>query len=118
MCQDDFHASCTSRLTGGCQADCSPVKGALFCDGQYVDTGDHLAKCEQALKAALDIEVKTHAEASGSSSCTAGQGCEAQGQAKASASCALAPGFSGSTRAGWILAGLGLAAFGARRRRR
>ncbi len=117
-CQNDFHATCTSMLTGGCQADCSPVKGALFCDGQYVDTGDHLAKCEQALKAALNIQVTTHTEASGMSSCTTGQGCEAEGQAKASASCSLAPGFSGSARAGWILAGLGLAAFGARRRRR
>jgi MYXO-CTERM domain-containing protein len=118
MCQDSLHVSCTSKLTGGCKTQCTEPKGALFCNGQYVDVGNNLQSCEDALKAALNITVTAHADASGESSCTSGQGCEASGQAKASASCALAPGFSGSAPSGWILAGLGLAAFGARRRRR
>ncbi len=117
-CQDSLHASCTSELTGGCQAKCTAPQGALFCNGQYVDYGNNLQKCEQALQDALNIQVMASGEASGTSSCDSTNGCQAQGQAKASVSCALAPDVTGSARSGWILAALGLAAFGARRRRR
>jgi hypothetical protein len=95
------------------------MKGALFCDGQYIDHGGNLDRCVSALEAALDLEVM--AEASGEASCGDGDGCHAEGRASASvSSCSVrAPGRDGAPRsmlfAGlWVLAGL----IGLRRRLR
>jgi len=113
QCQSSFSADCEASLQGGCEAKCQTPDGALFCDGQYVDYGDHLQKCEAAL--ASIVHVTVHGSASsgcGSNSCSA----EAEGSAKAS--CAMAPGSSGWTAPTWLVAGFGLLAFGARRRRR
>jgi MYXO-CTERM domain-containing protein len=72
---------------------CSRPEGELFCSGEYVDTGDHLSKCADALAAALNI----HVDASASGSCNSGSsvdggGAECSGEAKASVSaCSTSP---------------------------
>lgn len=102
-------ASCSAELSGGCTAQCSDPKGALFCDGQYVDAGDHMQNCLDYL-GSIGITVT----ASGDASCSGGS-CEAEG--KASASCAMQPGgtaFDGTAFA-LFAAAAGLVA--ARRRR-
>jgi hypothetical protein len=44
------YTNCSAKLTGGCQTQCQAQKGALFCDGQYVDAGGNLQQCLDALK--------------------------------------------------------------------
>lgn len=41
----DCHFGCTGNLQGGCTTQCATPKGALFCDGQYVNAGDSAADC-------------------------------------------------------------------------
>jgi hypothetical protein len=100
-------------MQGGCTARCESPDGALFCNGQYVDTGDHLDKCIASLEAALNIKVKGYA--SGNAECS-GASCTAE--AEAGVSCALSPrapsGFSSYAVFGTIAA---LGAMIARRRR-
>ncbi|MEO6420130.1 MAG: hypothetical protein ABIP39_12010 [Polyangiaceae bacterium] len=110
-CQSKGYASCEGNLMGGCTAKCSEPSGALFCDGQYVDTGNNLQNCIDALNAILKIKVT----ASGEASCDGGV-CEANG--KASASCAASPGGDAPLSGGFLFAGLGLAAIAARRSKR
>jgi hypothetical protein len=83
-CQARLEGSCTAELEGGCKARCQTPKGALFCDGQYVDTGDRLDECIEALKAALHIKV----EGSASGECSGNQ---CTGEAEGSVSCAASP---------------------------
>jgi hypothetical protein len=82
-CQARGEAQCEADVQGGCTAQCSKPSGALFCNGQFVETGDQIQSCIDALKAELNITVT--ADASGSCS---GNSCE--GTASASAKCALA----------------------------
>jgi hypothetical protein len=77
-CYVSCEGSCVAELEGGCEAQCQKPEGALFCDGQYVDTGNNLDECVTALRRALDIEVEGYAQGSGS--CMAGE-CTAQGEA-------------------------------------
>jgi hypothetical protein len=70
----DCHVSCEADLKGGCETQCSDPKGALFCDGQYVDAAN-LDDC-LAYLASINITV----DASGSVKCTNGN-CNATGQA-------------------------------------
>ena len=110
-CQSKGYASCKSTLEGGCKTQCTQPKGALFCDGQYVDTGNNLENCIAALNAYLNVKV----DASGSAAC-AGNTCEAEG--KASASCASVPSESGHGMTGlWLLSALALVGGVAARRR-
>jgi MYXO-CTERM domain-containing protein len=109
-CQSKLYAGCKSSLSGGCTTQCSKPEGALFCDGEYVDTGNNLQNCIDALNAVLNVKV----QASGSASC-AGNECNAEGTA--SASCASAPATDG-VNGGAIFAGLGLVAVAATRRRK
>lgn len=109
-CQAKGYADCTANLSGGCKAQCTQPSGALFCDGQYVDTGNNLQNCVDALNAYLHVKV----EASGTASCDGGE-CNAEGSAKAT--CAAAPGDSPVT-AGALLAGLGAIGLSMARRRR
>jgi MYXO-CTERM domain-containing protein len=111
-CQSKGYVQCKSRLEGGCKTQCTQPKGALFCDGQYVDTGNNLDNCIAALNAILNIKV----DASGSASCT-GNNCEAEGQAKASCG-RVASSDVPETSALWIVAGLSLAGAAAVRRRK
>lgn len=110
-CQSKGYAQCEADLEGGCKVKCTDPKGALFCNGQYVDVGDNLQNCIDALNAYLNVKVTANA----SSSCDGGT-CEAQ--ANASASCAAAPGDQPMSPL-FLAGGLGLVAFaGARRRSR
>jgi hypothetical protein len=113
MCQSSGYAMCETMLTGGCQAQCTQPMGALFCDGQYVDTGNNLQMCIDELKAALNIQVM----ASASGSC---MGNTCQGMASASASACSVSGV-GSKRAGaggLLVGGLGIGLFAFARRTR
>ena len=110
-CQSKGYVDCETSLTGGCKAKCSEPSGALFCDGQYVDTGNNLQNCIDALNAILKIKVT----ASGEASCDGGN-CSASGKASVSA-CAASPG-EAPLSGGFIFAGLGLAFTAVRRSKR
>ena len=111
-CQAEGSADCEAEVTGGCEVECKGTEGALFCDGQYIDHGDHLDMCIAALRAALDIQVMS--EASGMASCGDGKGCSAEGEASAKVTSACAVTTPGRRRnqssmvfAGlWLLTGL------------
>jgi hypothetical protein len=113
QCQSRGFAECKTRITGGCKARCQEPEGALFCDGNYVDTGNRLKDCIDALNAYLNVKV----QGSASGSC---QGNQCQGEASGSISCAAAPGGGGATGTAALL-GVGLVAIAAgiaRRRQR
>jgi MYXO-CTERM domain-containing protein len=86
-CQTDAYAQCKVDVQGGCMGECQTMEGALFCDGEYVDHGDNLAECVEAIELIITAEVDGYAE--GSSSCD-GASCKAEG--KAGVSCAATPG--------------------------
>ena len=112
-CQAETYVSCKGDLSGGCKVQCENPNGALFCDGNYVDTGNNLSNCINALNAVLKLRV----DVSGSASCS-GNTCEAEGTASIGA-CSASP-VSPASRplgaAGAVL-GLGALAFLVRRRR-
>ncbi len=89
-CQAKFDSvKCQADLKGGCDVQCSDPKGAIFCDGQYVDSGGNLSKCADALNALLNL--KFEATGSASAECDGGTcSAEAEGQVKASA-CSTSP---------------------------
>jgi hypothetical protein len=104
--------SCQADLEGSCEARCDEPEGALYCDGNYVDAGNNLEDCVNALRATFDIEVQGYSR--GSASCSEGS-CVAEGEAGCSCSAVGAqPPFS---RAGvWaLLVGLGALVVGRRR---
>jgi hypothetical protein len=110
-CQSKLYVECKARLSGGCKAQCMSDAGALFCEGDYVDTGNKLDSCVQALKSKLDVQVEGYSEGM----CANGT---CAGQAGGSASCSAAPVAAGHNP--WLglslFAGLGIVT--ARRRRR
>jgi hypothetical protein len=73
-------ASCEAEVQGGCTAACEKPEGAIFCDGQYVDSGGNLEKCAAALNAILNLKF----DATASADCGP-DGCHAEASAKASA---------------------------------
>lgn len=77
-CQGEAQLDCEAEVKGGCEIECTKEDGALFCEGQYVDHGDNLQECVDALKAKYNIKIT--AEASGMSGCDAGV-CSASGDA-------------------------------------
>ncbi|MCY0988704.1 MYXO-CTERM sorting domain-containing protein [Nannocystis sp. ILAH1] len=103
-CQAGGYANCRADLEGGCKLHCQRPEGALFCDGQFVDVGDQLDACVDALKALLEIEVY----AEGSASCQ-GNTCQAEGEIGCQCDA------NGSPAGSVALLGLGLLAW--RRRR-
>jgi MYXO-CTERM domain-containing protein len=111
-CQGRGEASCKTEVSGGCKAKCSQPEGALFCDGQYVDTGNNLQNCLDALNKILNIKVT----ASASGECNGGT-CEGRADVNASA-CNTSPGPTPPLGAGAILLGAIAAAFVRARRRR
>jgi hypothetical protein len=64
-CQTEAHADCEAEVTGGCKVACESDEGAIFCDGQYVDHGNNLEQCLDALRN-LDVQVEAHGSAEGS----------------------------------------------------
>lgn len=86
-CQAKFDdVKCQADLKGGCDVQCKDPNGAIFCDGQYVDSGGNLEKCAAALNAILNLKF----EASGSAECS-GNTCTAEGSASASACSTTTP---------------------------
>jgi hypothetical protein len=94
---------CRANLQGGCEAQCTDPKGALFCDGQYVDAGSRLEECLNYLEDILKIDVEGYAradcqgntctaEAGGSISCTAAPATNAPFDGRAAAFAALGLG--------------------------
>lgn len=67
-CQEQKFEVCEDELIGGCQTDCRGRQGALFCDGQFVDSGDNLKQCIQALQN-LNITVEGSASFNASGGC-------------------------------------------------
>jgi hypothetical protein len=85
---------CGGSLQGSCDTQCQDPKGAIFCDGQYVDTGD-LQGCVDYLQS-IDISVDVNAWGSASV------------DSKGGVSCAITPGTSGRSGTTAALAGLAL----------
>jgi len=105
-CQARGYATCEAELSGGCRVQCQKPEGALFCNGNYVDAGNNLNDCIDALRAKFAINVDVSAR--GSAQCSNGV-CTAEGEAEAS--CAVAePGrcAPATSRLGWVFGGLGL----------
>lgn len=114
QCQSKSFAKCEADLQGGCETQCSQPDGALFCDGQYIDTRDQLKQCLDYLEGTLKIDVQGYA--SGDASCE-GNTCTAEGEA--GFSCSSAPTRSTPFNAGALaVAALGAGVFVARRRKR
>ena len=111
-CQGKLQAKCEVDVQGGCKVRCSDPKGALFCDGQFVDTGDNLQKCIDDLYAALNIKV----DATASGSCT-GNECSGEAAAKVSACSTTAPDVGTASLAPAFLAIGALGIMIARRKR-
>lgn len=111
QCQSQGYLDCQTQLQGGCTANCTRPEGALFCDGNFVDDGGHLAQCEQAIKDFIAAHFQ--ASASGSADCS-GNTCQAQGQASCKCS-RIAPTDATNTQA-FTIAGLAAASILARRR--
>ena len=106
----DCNVSCESELKGGCEAQCSEPKGALFCDGRYVNA----ANIDDCLAYLATINIKV--DASGSVTCTNGD-CNATGEA--GVSCSTLPVGSAPLDVGAIAtAVVGLGFVVSRRRRR
>lgn len=101
-CQAKGYVKCEADVTGGCKTRCKSQEGALFCDGNFVDTGDKLQECADALRDALNAHVQ--ASSSGSSGCDAGV-CSAKGKAEVSSDCSVAAVGVKQTRASaaWLL---------------
>jgi hypothetical protein len=114
-CQSKSFAKCETDLKGGCEAQCTKPDGALFCDGQYIDTRDQLKDCLAYLEGTLKIDVQGYAN--GDADCS-GNTCTAEGEA--GVSCAAAPlGPSGAplNEGALALAAIGAGILVARRRR-
>lgn len=112
-CQSSGFARCEADLQGGCKSKCQSGRGALFCDGQFVNTQalhDDLRSCVGALNGLLITKVKGYANAS----CDGKGSCEAE----AGISCNLVPQ-QGHFRERWLwgLTLLPVALLGNRRRR-
>jgi MYXO-CTERM domain-containing protein len=112
-CQAEGFAECTSELSGGCEVECEEGEVMLFCDSNYVDHGNNLEECIEALQAVANVEVS----GSASGDCS-GNRCEGEAEGNVSASCALAPGQVGGASAPYGLAALGVLGLVLRRRRR
>jgi hypothetical protein len=113
-CQGEGFVDCQAELqTGKCDVQCMDPEGAVFCDGQFVDSGGNARKCLDAIDAYL--EAHFHVQASGTSSCNHGS-CEAEG--KVSCHCSTPARRTGSMPAGLaILGALGLIGVARMRRR-
>lgn len=112
-CQADGRVDCEASLKGGCEAQCQKPDGAIFCDGNYVDHGDNLAMCIDALDALLDVDVDASASAGGE---CAGGTCKANAEASVGTDCSVSPVSQNGAVGALVLSGLVLLGF--RRRRR
>jgi len=89
QCRGEFDPpKCQAEVKGGCEARCQTPEGALFCDGEFIDTGNNLKACGDALAALFNIQV----DYSASAECANGV-CNAEASASASA-CSTSPDLS------------------------
>lgn len=111
-CQTEGFDECKVDFENRCELQCERPEGALFCDGEFVDSSD-LEGCIAALEARLDIEVEGSADAR-----CEGNRCEAE--ASGSASCATASHPGGPEPRSGLLVPLGMLLVGlvSRRARR
>jgi len=73
----DCHVKCSADLQGGCTAACDTPKGALFCDGQYVDVPGSVDDCINYLEGrGLKVSVSGSCDVT-SGTCMASIGCSA-----------------------------------------
>jgi hypothetical protein len=112
-CQASLYANCEATVTGGCMAQCSQPSGALFCNGEFVNTNS-VNDCINQLKALFPT---IYVDASASGDCT-GNTC--MGQAQGSIKCGIAAAGEPAMSGGFFAAGLGFAgiALGRRLRRK
>ncbi|MFT3773547.1 MAG: hypothetical protein QM820_49865 [Minicystis sp.] len=75
----DCSVKCSVDLEGGCKVQCSEPRGALFCDGQYVDITGTVDDCIAYLESkGLGVTVATDcALTPNSSDCNVSVGCSA-----------------------------------------
>jgi hypothetical protein len=66
-CQSDLYVECKADFKGSCDAQCETPSGAIFCDGQFIETSN-IDNCVDALRDLLNASVEFEAEASGSAS--------------------------------------------------
>jgi hypothetical protein len=98
-CQADGFAQCRVDVEGGCKATCQTERGALFCNGQYVDYGNNFDECVAAVRTLIDSEIDGYAE--GESRCEEGR-CSARGEA--GVNCQVSPpGSSSGALSAWLL---------------
>lgn len=118
-CRIDCHAAvkadCQARLQGECRVACQSPEGALFCDGQYIDHGDHLQECISALNEVLNAHVQTEGTADGACS---GARCEGAAKGSLTTNCTLTAAGQGTVVRGWGYLALWLAASTSLRARR
>jgi hypothetical protein len=110
-CQADGFVDCSVDVQGGCETACDLDEGALFCDGQFIDHGDNLDDCVEALQDLLDIEVDGYVRGE-----CRGNRCEVE--AGGTFSCGVGASDGGGAAAGWLLIGLAALAGTGRARRR
>jgi hypothetical protein len=104
QCQSGGYLKCNADLKGGCEAACKAKEGALFCEGQFIETNS-LDQCVAALKGALDVQVSGYA--TGDAACDGGT-CNVE--AEAGAGCSVSPRPARHDALGLVL---GLSALGA-----
>jgi len=108
-CQAEGYIDCKAELQGGCEISCEDPKGAVFCNGQWVNTAD-LDSCIDQIQSYFDIEVSGYAEAECS-------GNECSAEAGVEAGCSAAPGRA-DLHIGFMMLGLATAGAALARRRR
>jgi hypothetical protein len=118
-CQVDCQAKGYAECTGGCELECERPEGAMFCDGEFIDDGGHLAACYDAIEAWIDSHVDIQGSSDFEAECKNGE-CRARGEAEGSvkASCAVTPGRPASGAGLLVGLVLGAGALFSRRRPR
>jgi len=106
-CQDEEFESCEYELKADCHGSCEG-EGALFCDGEYVLSGNEVDDCIAALVAIGLEDIEAEAE---------GRIDLDEGIAEGSASAGCSVGLGGSPAGGALMAGLGCLLLLRRRRR-
>jgi MYXO-CTERM domain-containing protein len=90
QCQETSFDTCKTDYESTCKTQCSQPTGALFCNGSYVDVGNSLTDCVDALNAVLTSKIDISITGSGSTTCS-GNECTSTGTTTTKATCAASP---------------------------